>query len=431
MPAPLLLVLALSGAWGVASLADAGEREEAFIGYSERALECKDRLADCRGKSKHDGCLKDPYNLRTFCPISCNVQRCLSSGTLKVRHKGFASPLDTATYAQRWVQSSGASEASKHFKQREFAGKPLKLSSLGVGTYLGEPDSRTDEAVAAALIYSVANGFNVIDTASSYRWGHAESSVGAALDALLAGVSVGDFAQDGETSTDLTRSMLFISTKAGFVDEALVRQLTKAFTELETLRAAGSIRHYGLATWDCFRLPPGNPGHLDLQDVVAIAAEAAAAVSSGGAASGGQRSGFAAIQLPVSAEMSEAWREPWQALRNGTATLMAAAEALGVAVFTSGPLGEGGLLGRLTSRLDDVVQLRAQATTAQKLLQLARSTPGGAMASALVGHKTREFVVANCELAKADPLQEVDFRRAMATVSNILAGPQGGGVAAT
>ncbi|PNH09965.1 hypothetical protein TSOC_003375 [Tetrabaena socialis] len=133
----------------------------------------------------------------------------------------------------------------------------------------------------------------------------------------------------------------------------------------------------------------------------------------------------------VSAEMSEAWREPWQALRNGTATLMAAAEALGVAVFTSGPLGEGGLLGRLTSRLDDVVQLRAQATTAQKLLQLARSTPGGAMASALVGHKTREFVVANCELAKADPLQEVDFRRAMATVSNILAGPQGGGVAAT
>ena len=43
-------------------------------------------------------------------------------------------------------------------------GDKLQLSSVGVGTYLGALDARTDEAVAAAVVYSVASGWNVIDT---------------------------------------------------------------------------------------------------------------------------------------------------------------------------------------------------------------------------------------------------------------------------
>ena len=35
---------------------------------------------------------------------------------------------------------------------------------MGTGTYLGDPDARTDEAVTTAVIYSVAHGWNVIDT---------------------------------------------------------------------------------------------------------------------------------------------------------------------------------------------------------------------------------------------------------------------------
>lgn len=75
-------LLAAAGPW---SLADAAAgREEAFIGYSERAAECKDRLEDCHGKAKRNGCIRDPYNMRTFCPISCGVSKCMSTGTLKV-----------------------------------------------------------------------------------------------------------------------------------------------------------------------------------------------------------------------------------------------------------------------------------------------------------------------------------------------------------
>jgi hypothetical protein len=44
------------------------------------------------------------------------------------------------------------------------AGEQLRLSSLGVGTYLGEANDWTDEAVSAAVVTSVMSGWNVIDT---------------------------------------------------------------------------------------------------------------------------------------------------------------------------------------------------------------------------------------------------------------------------
>jgi hypothetical protein len=40
----------------------------------------------------------------------------------------------------------------------------LKLSSLGLGTYLGAVDDATDEQVLAAVLYSTTRGWNVIDT---------------------------------------------------------------------------------------------------------------------------------------------------------------------------------------------------------------------------------------------------------------------------
>jgi aryl-alcohol dehydrogenase-like predicted oxidoreductase len=44
------------------------------------------------------------------------------------------------------------------------AGMTLKLSSLGLGTYLGAADDATDEQVLAAVLYSATRGWNVIDT---------------------------------------------------------------------------------------------------------------------------------------------------------------------------------------------------------------------------------------------------------------------------
>jgi aryl-alcohol dehydrogenase-like predicted oxidoreductase len=45
----------------------------------------------------------------------------------------------------------------------------LKLSSIGVGTYMGADDDDTDEQVVSATLLSVARGVNVIDTARNYR----------------------------------------------------------------------------------------------------------------------------------------------------------------------------------------------------------------------------------------------------------------------
>lgn len=39
---------------------------------------------------------------------------------------------------------------------------------MGMGTYLGETDTQTDEAVVDAVLYSVTHGWNVIDTGAGY-----------------------------------------------------------------------------------------------------------------------------------------------------------------------------------------------------------------------------------------------------------------------
>jgi diketogulonate reductase-like aldo/keto reductase len=55
---------------------------------------------------------------------------------------------------------------------------------IGIGTYLGEPDERTDQAYADAVVAAVESGANVIDSAINYRFQRSERSVGAALEEL-------------------------------------------------------------------------------------------------------------------------------------------------------------------------------------------------------------------------------------------------------
>jgi len=59
----------------------------------------------------------------------------------------------------------------------------LTVSSLGVGTYLGQPTDSTDASYAAALVNGLA-GFNVVDTAINYRFQRSERNVGTALKVL-------------------------------------------------------------------------------------------------------------------------------------------------------------------------------------------------------------------------------------------------------
>ena len=46
----------------------------------------------------------------------------------------------------------------------------FRLSSIGIGTYLGEPDEATDQAYCAAVKTAVSLGVNVVDTAINYRF---------------------------------------------------------------------------------------------------------------------------------------------------------------------------------------------------------------------------------------------------------------------
>jgi len=85
----------------------------------------------------------------------------------------FATPDGTKKYAARFDGRA----AEGHFREQQ----GLWLSSLGIGTYLGEPDAATDKAYTAAIVAAVEGGVNVIDSAINYRFQRSERSVGAAL----------------------------------------------------------------------------------------------------------------------------------------------------------------------------------------------------------------------------------------------------------
>src|SRR5436190_9731923 len=62
--------------------------------------------------------------------------------------------------------------------------RDLSVSSIGIGTYLGNADEETDRRYTEAVVRAVELGANVIDTAANYRFQRSERSIGAALDKL-------------------------------------------------------------------------------------------------------------------------------------------------------------------------------------------------------------------------------------------------------
>src|SRR5450755_5040895 len=90
------------------------------------------------------------------------------------RKTGSATADGTLRYAARFQGRSAAG----HF--REIPGG-LVLSSIGIGTYLGEADDATDGAYTDAIVSAVESGCNVIDSAINYRFQRSERAVGAAM----------------------------------------------------------------------------------------------------------------------------------------------------------------------------------------------------------------------------------------------------------
>src|SRR5258708_13611329 len=74
----------------------------------------------------------------------------------------------------------------------------LRVSSLGIGTYLGEADDAADQAYTDALLAAAEHGINFFDTAINYRNQRSERCIGAAL-------------------RHLDREEIVVCTKAGFL----------------------------------------------------------------------------------------------------------------------------------------------------------------------------------------------------------------------
>jgi aryl-alcohol dehydrogenase-like predicted oxidoreductase len=333
----------------------------------------------------------------------------------------FAAPEGTERLARR---QSAARESGFY---RPFGN--LEISSLGLGSYLGNPDDPTDIAYRDAVIAAVRGGINFLDTAINYRHQRSERSIGVALtqlfadgdaqrDEILVATKAGfltpgavpeflkpeDVAggmhsmQPGFLADQIDRSRANLGletidifylhnpeTQLGFVSrEEFERRIQLAFAKLETLVADGKIRNYGTATWEGFRAPAGRPA-LDLARLVEIATEA-----------GGAQHHFRFVQLPFNLAMPEA-------LTNGVLDLAAQS---GVAVVASATLLQARLARNLPEGLAE--KFPGLATDAQRAIQFTRSTPG--ILAALVGMSRTAHVAENLAVAGVPPLTESEYR---------------------
>jgi len=88
----------------------------------------------------------------------------------------------TAGGTKKYVDyARGRGKPAAHFRLFD----NLHLSSIGMGTYLGELTAADDKAMEEAVYRSIESGaINVIDTAINYRSMRSEKSIGRALSRL-------------------------------------------------------------------------------------------------------------------------------------------------------------------------------------------------------------------------------------------------------
>lgn len=325
-----------------------------------------------------------------------------------------ATPEGTERYRERFAERV----AEDHFRRQQ----RLTLSSIGIGTYLGNPDTATDAGYTNSIVRAVQLGCNVIDSAANYRFQRSERAIGDALKIL--------------SKQGFAREELVICTKGGYlpfdgapprnvreyVNETFVKpgiasfedivggshcmtpaylqsqldqslrniglecvdvyyihnpesqlghvpepefysRLKFAFERLEQNRTDGKLAHYGVATWNGFRAATGSANHHSLVRMVELARGI-----------GGEDHGFRFIQLPFNMAMPEATTNANETLAGEQVTVVEAAKQLGVTVVASASLLQG--------RIDP-----------QAAIQFVRSNPG--ITTALIGMSRVEHVEEN------------------------------------
>ena len=115
---------------------------------------------------------------------------------------GFATSTGTARYRDRFPELRDAG----HFRRPANvpgAGE-LWLSSIGLGTYLGNADAAADAAYTESIASALRSGINVLDTAINYRHQRSERNIGVAIQELVA-------------ARELNRDEILVCTKAGYL----------------------------------------------------------------------------------------------------------------------------------------------------------------------------------------------------------------------
>ena len=350
----------------------------------------------------------------------------LTSPTLLV--DGRATPDGTQRFRKRFTRTQ-----PEHF-YRPIANGPI-VSSLGLGTYLGECDDNEDARYTTTVSAALRKGVNLLDTAINYRCQRSERAIGEALrDTILGG--------------SIKREEIVVCTKGGYIPldrappatkegyrgfleseyfasgvmqpaevvagghcmtpryladqiersrnnlglsvidvyylhnpeqqlDAVPRQnfrtvLRDAFAALEEQVRRGVIGTYGCATWNGFRVPPDSRNHLSLADLVSTAREVA-----------GADHHFRVIQVPINLAMTESVRVPTQQVGDDKLTLLEAAHRLGISVVGSATLMQS----QLTRSLPEQVHSAFPGfrTDARRAIAFSQSLP---ITAALVGMKS-------------------------------------------
>jgi len=169
-------------------------------------------------------------------------------------------------------------------------------------------------------------------------------------------------------------------------------QLEAAFERLEERAADGDLRWYGVATWQAFRVPPGDDDYLSLPAVVTRARRAADAA-------GNDATHLRAIQLPFNVEMADAFTVRAHDGADGPQSALHFANDADLDVFTSASIAQGAL----ARGLPDAVAAKLQGdTAAQRAINFARSAPG--VTASLVGASSVEHVRENVAAGTFEPL---------------------------
>jgi aryl-alcohol dehydrogenase-like predicted oxidoreductase len=363
--------------------------------------------------------------------------------------QGGATSQGTAAYRARVADRT----APDHFR----AWRGLTVSSIGLGTYLGDDDAATDALYEEATVRALELGINVLDSAINYRCQRSERAVGRALaraaelkfaqrPELVITTKGGFLPFDGARPEDTRQYIEETWVKPGifgwdelvagchclsprFITDQLERsranlrlgtidvyylhnpetqlahvtrnvfltRMRAAFEALERAVAEGKIGVYGTATWNGYRQPADADDRLSLDELVALAREV-----------GGDAHHFRAVQLPLNLSMLEAFNASNQFDAVGKKRpLLEAAVELGVYVMTSGSIQQG----RLARRLSDGLRARLDPSLvidAQRALQFVRSTPG--VGTALIGTKRVAHVEEAAGVARVSPMKPEAIR---------------------